>query len=291
MRGLREQRGFTLRAVAEKLGFSPAYVSDLELGRRGWSAMLQKRYLDVVFVALVVLTGLGWPSAAWAVDNPPCGSVLSGTNTLSTQMVCPSTAYKFNDHATLDCQGNSIKGPASPPPSCNPDVAGCRPGVWGLQIGHDGPKTGVTITNCNVRWFERGLYAKDSTNGIFTHNVFRLNTKYGAMLTGNSGGNYFFNNLYKDNSDEGFHMSDIVSGVQNTSDWERAISNTAEGFYLLKANDMVVQNCATSDNGQPGIYFKNSSRATVTNCTLTNDNIQILNTLGAPWVIESISTP
>ena len=44
MRRLREGRGLTLRAMADRLGYSPAYISDLELGRRRWSPLLRKRY-------------------------------------------------------------------------------------------------------------------------------------------------------------------------------------------------------------------------------------------------------
>lgn len=37
MRALREKRGKSLRAVAALMDFSPAYLSDLENGRRAWN--------------------------------------------------------------------------------------------------------------------------------------------------------------------------------------------------------------------------------------------------------------
>jgi cytoskeletal protein RodZ len=45
MRRLRNSEGKTLRAVARAMNLSAAYLSDLELGRRGWSESLQKAYV------------------------------------------------------------------------------------------------------------------------------------------------------------------------------------------------------------------------------------------------------
>jgi predicted transcriptional regulator len=44
MRKLRETARLSLRKVAELMGFSAAYVSDLELGRREWSPKLIQAY-------------------------------------------------------------------------------------------------------------------------------------------------------------------------------------------------------------------------------------------------------
>lgn len=38
----------SLRELGAKLGFSAAYLSDLELGRRRWSAKLQESYRAIV---------------------------------------------------------------------------------------------------------------------------------------------------------------------------------------------------------------------------------------------------
>lgn len=45
MRKLRKAEGKTLRGVARAMKLSAAYLSDLELGRRGWSVSLQKAYV------------------------------------------------------------------------------------------------------------------------------------------------------------------------------------------------------------------------------------------------------
>ena len=37
IRELRERKGISLRAVADELGLSAPFISDLELGRRNWS--------------------------------------------------------------------------------------------------------------------------------------------------------------------------------------------------------------------------------------------------------------
>ena len=44
MRQLRLRQKVTLRTVASRMGFSPAYVSDLELGRRNWNDGLMVAY-------------------------------------------------------------------------------------------------------------------------------------------------------------------------------------------------------------------------------------------------------
>lgn len=47
-RARRKQAGLSLREVARRMGFSVAYVSDLELGRRGWNDGLMKRYVNAL---------------------------------------------------------------------------------------------------------------------------------------------------------------------------------------------------------------------------------------------------
>lgn len=44
MRNLRKGIPMTLRGMARQLGFSPAYLSDLELGRRRWTTKLRQAY-------------------------------------------------------------------------------------------------------------------------------------------------------------------------------------------------------------------------------------------------------
>ncbi len=44
MRDKRERANISLSEMARRLGFSKAYVSDLELGRRGWHTAVKKAY-------------------------------------------------------------------------------------------------------------------------------------------------------------------------------------------------------------------------------------------------------
>lgn len=48
MRAMRKASNKSLRQVARVIGLSPAYVSDLELGRRGWADSLVERYKKAV---------------------------------------------------------------------------------------------------------------------------------------------------------------------------------------------------------------------------------------------------
>lgn len=48
MRAARKKAGLTLWVVGRRLGWSAAYVSDLELGKRGWTAERQRTYLEAI---------------------------------------------------------------------------------------------------------------------------------------------------------------------------------------------------------------------------------------------------
>jgi predicted transcriptional regulator len=48
MRAMREGRGLSGREVARRMGFSAAYVCDLELGRRIWSTKVIELYLTAI---------------------------------------------------------------------------------------------------------------------------------------------------------------------------------------------------------------------------------------------------
>ena len=44
LRTLRTSAGVTLREFAESINLSPAYISDLELGKRAWNARREGHY-------------------------------------------------------------------------------------------------------------------------------------------------------------------------------------------------------------------------------------------------------
>lgn len=48
MRKLRKDAGLPLREIARRMKLSAAYVSDLELGRRGWNDGLIRRYQKAI---------------------------------------------------------------------------------------------------------------------------------------------------------------------------------------------------------------------------------------------------
>lgn len=47
IREIRERSGRSLRQVAREIGVSPAYLSDMELGRRGMSEEIAQRILQL----------------------------------------------------------------------------------------------------------------------------------------------------------------------------------------------------------------------------------------------------
>lgn len=48
MRKIRSESGLSLRLVAGRMGYSAAYLSDMELGRRLFGAMQQKKFKEAI---------------------------------------------------------------------------------------------------------------------------------------------------------------------------------------------------------------------------------------------------
>lgn len=44
----RKAKGLSLREIARRMEFTPAYISDLEHGRRAWGAKLRRSYIKAV---------------------------------------------------------------------------------------------------------------------------------------------------------------------------------------------------------------------------------------------------
>jgi parallel beta-helix repeat protein len=237
-----------------------------------------------MLIALVTLLFLAVPASA----NPPCGSTLAPnvTTLLDGPMVCPGTALVLSTGSNLNCKGFSITGPDVPPATCNPQGAGCVTGHYGVRV--DG-KSGTTVRKCTITQFERGIYATNVSTATFKDNVLHDNTRYGLQLSGSGSNNLLFNNVYQSNRDEGVHISDLT-GTGNRSSFDQAIANVAEGFYLLNAANVSLEDCQTNANGAPGIYLKNSLSADILRCTLTGDNVQILQSTGTPLIIDHIAT-
>jgi parallel beta-helix repeat protein len=233
---------------------------------------------------LALLTG----AAPAAAANPACGSTLAGLTVLTSNVTCPASGYTLVSGATLDCASFLLSGPDPLPASCeNPATPGCTTGHYGLRVNG---ASGVTIRNCKVRFFERGLYATNMDNSLVEGNRFQSNTRYGAQLSNDSSGNLFQDNHHRQNRDEGFHISDLTPGAPpNTVLRDQAYENASEGFYLLQAHGVILTDIQAANNGLPGIYHKNTRGTTITNATITNDNVNLLNDTGLPWVIDKLA--
>lgn len=48
MRRMRQSCGLSLTAVAKRMGFSAAYLSDMELGRRAFGAVQIRKFKDAI---------------------------------------------------------------------------------------------------------------------------------------------------------------------------------------------------------------------------------------------------
>ena len=153
---------------------------------------------------------------------------------------------------------------------------GASTGHYGLRASKAG---GIKVENCNVTGYERGLYFSSVHSGSVKHSNFYGNTRYGANLAGpDSYGMLFDANTYSSNGNEGIHVSGpMTKGSTKPNKFinSTASGNVGEGFYLLNANNVVLDQITTFDNGQAGIYVKHSPNVVISHAHLMGDMMHV----------------
>ncbi|MDQ3256578.1 MAG: right-handed parallel beta-helix repeat-containing protein [Acidobacteriota bacterium] len=192
---------------------------------------MRKLYLFVSFVALCTL-----PSPAWATT----GTLTITTNTTLTEDHIGGTIIIAADNVTLNCAGHFVLGP----PERNVD---------GIRL--DG-RTGVTVENCRVAFFQRGISLTASHRNVFRRNQIYNNTApHGVLETGGgegfdlngSSGNTFINNSVTNNRD-GF---DLIDSDGNVFTRNEVTHNARNGFELDRSDNNVFVRNTANDNGLP----------------------------------------
>lgn len=217
---------------------------------------------------LLALTLCVLPLSAEA-GNPACGQPLSGTWTLVSDLDCSiwlTHGLDLQSFASLNCNGFKIIGPDLLQPN------GTTTGRYGLRIDE---KQDVTVTNCHIKGYERGVNISESTNVSITGGSSKKNTKYGYNIGVNSGGVTLDGVQAINNGDEGIHMGGpFVS--QNTVKNSLAYLNWQEGVYLHKANGVLLMDTQISDNSQdpnashPDLNVDESTDLTVSNISVSS---------------------
>lgn len=221
----------------------------------------------VVAALLCFLAPLGADAA-----TPACGATISGVVTLTGNMNC--TAVKkhgltLSSGTTLDCAGFSILGPDGAVAN------GVQTGRYGIYASS---KTGITIKNCTVTDYDRGLYLSNVSNGVVEHSRFYGNTRFGASVAGSGSFGVLFDACtFEGNGDEGLHFGGpFNNGATNPNRVMHsvAVNNVAEGFYLLNANNVELD-VNTASGNTAGLYVKQSPNVVVSHLTVTGDYVHL----------------
>lgn len=184
--------------------------------------------LTGVLAAIVPISTCGDPSGGWQAGNT---YVLQ--NNVSIYEVYPASHICFSigaNNIILDCAGYRIggRGRSVIPPGSN---------EFGIYLNG---RTGVTIKNCIVDNFERGVYLVSSSN------------------------NNIINIISTSHGDHGIFLS---SSPSNNITNSIAIGNYGNGIYLVSSSNSNIINSTTNSNGR-GINIESSSNVNVINCTV-----------------------
>jgi parallel beta-helix repeat protein len=194
-------------------------------------------------------------------------------NNVSSSGTCFTIAA--ND-VTLDCQGYMINGT---------DAA------LSNGIDNTGGFDNITIKNCVIKDFDRGIYFinaengtlannsaysnnrgiafESSSNNILANNNVSSNANFGILLDSSSNGNTVTSNTA--NSIEwGIYISASSNG--NTITNNNANSNTYDGIYLFSSSSNNLTNNTANSNSQYGIALESSSNNILQDNTANGPN-------------------
>jgi parallel beta-helix repeat protein len=166
---------------------------------------------------------LSQPHHVWI--QPTKSTTFIGTNTTLSSDIYDNVEITAND-ITLDCNGYSIIGSG---------------GGYGIYLN---VKTGVTIKNCFVNSFSRGIYLIWSINNAITSNTVS-NGVEGIYLTASSSNNAITNNIALNNQVGIF----LASFSNNNIIANNTASNNNFGIGLTSSsNNNIIANNTASNN-------------------------------------------
>jgi parallel beta-helix repeat protein len=142
------------------------------------------------------------------------------------------------DNVTLDCAGHTVSGP----------------GELDAGILLDG-RSGVTITDCQVRGFQIGFFLTSASGNTFEDNLASANQHEGVLVAGSSD-NVFDGNTSKDNGSIGFFFEGAQGNVlrRNTA-IANGISSESSGFFLGSSSNNLLEKNLSVGNGYIGFLL------------------------------------
>lgn len=212
---------------------------------------------------MVMKTLVGVVALILAMPTP--ASATSGTLTISSDTTLTENHYGNividADNVALDCDGFRVIGPGSDPPSDD-----------GILVAYH---SGVTIRNCTVQDFARGIVLDASTATTVVGNRLVGNGEYGIFLhdadgtgvlrnvaTGNPGSAYGGSDFdwgvfaYNSATANGGHGFDVTRSSHNTFRGNLATGNTGHGFKIFDDTDYnVFERNRVDGNGMTGFLM------------------------------------
>jgi parallel beta-helix repeat protein len=183
-----------------------------------------------------------------------------------------------SSNITLDCNGASFYGGISGENTY---------GIWHHSLGKDN----VTIMNCNIKNYSRGISIFNASrtkiikNNISETSTFTgrgielfdsnnnnlkdnriFSTHWGIFISSTSSSN-FSNNYLSDNA-YGFSIQD--SSFQNKFE-NNTVNDNTFGFYFEDSSNNTIMNNTVNSNTNEGLYFENSSENVIENNTINNN--------------------
>jgi len=161
---------------------------------------------------------------------------------------CEKRGLTVHSGVTLDCAGYAIFG------------SGENSKDFGVALPNGA--TGVTIKNCHVSKFLRGIRLRQANKNKILHNTIHHNGNpssrvgYGIDIV-RSQDNLFQGNYVHNNADEGIHAGPASHG--NTFIGNHVADNSRENFYFLQADRAVLQKNSIRGGGADSVFIKHSS--------------------------------
>jgi parallel beta-helix repeat protein len=204
-----------------------------------------------------------------------CGDTITSDTVLTNDLLnCPSDGIVIGaNDITLNCQRHTISG------------TGIGAGILAVS------RQNITIKNCTVQNFTRGIRFDSTTQSQLVKNTANNNSYFGISLTFSSN-NILTSNTAYNNSFDGFILSSfsnfntLISNVaksnnrhgftldvssNNTLKSNGAYDNNRDGFSLSSSNNTLTSNVAERNNNDGFILFSNSNNNLIGNLATDNE--------------------
>jgi len=156
----------------------------------------------------------------------------------------------YDSNVTLDCSGFTIVGSS-------------KVGI-GVKVIADG----VTVKNCTIRNFEKGIDLKNSYGGTITKNNLTSNV-FGINLESGSDDNTITANTSIANELDGIR---IVSSNFNKIARNTLIENGRDGIRISDSDSNIIRLNITTDNNLNGIMLLNNADSNTVKKNTSNNN-------------------